>query len=199
MLVVGVTGGIGSGKSTFARMLADRGAEVIDVDRYGHEALLPGEPAWRAVVDRFGEDVLEEGPSANDRHKLAERVFADPGELAALNEIVHPSILERIADELDRLRDTSRVVVLDAALIVETGLDAALDALVVILAPSEARREWLARDRDMSAEQIDARMAAQSDPAELARGADHVVHNDGSRADLEREADRVWAELERAR
>ncbi|MEO8322771.1 MAG: dephospho-CoA kinase, partial [Actinomycetota bacterium] len=123
MLSVGLTGGIGSGKSTFAALLADLGAEIIDADAIGHEVLEPGEPAWRGVVDQFGHEILVPGTMEIARKRLAEIVFNDPSKLAVLNAITHPRILERLAETFEMLGDTGEIVVLDAALIVGTGFE----------------------------------------------------------------------------
>lgn len=195
MLLVGLTGGIGSGKSTFAVLLAERGAQIIDADVLGHDALMPGERAWKAVVDQFGDEVLSPGSMTIDRKRLAEIVFANEQKRAALNAIVHPEILRRMADSIERLRASDSVVVIDAALIFEAGLADTCDAIVVVLSNRNVRTERLVRTRGMSIDQITARMAAQTDPRELADKADIVVHNDGSLEDLAREADRVWADL----
>ena len=195
MLVAGLTGGIGSGKSTFAALLGERGAQVIDADALGHLALRPGQPAWHSVVDQFGEEVLTPHTMQIDRKLLADIVFQDRDKLAALNAIVHPVILKAIADDLERLRRTQTVVVLDAALVVETGLDEAADVLIVVVSRRALREERLVRERGMSIADIGARMAAQRHPEELRSRADIVVTNDGTLDDLAREADRVWDEL----
>ena len=197
MFLVGLTGGIGSGKSTFAALLAERGAQVIDADELGHDAIRPGAPAWQSIVDQFGDEVLAPSTMEIDRKRLGEIVFADKNKRAALNAIVHPEIFRRIADELDRLRKSDAIVVLDAALIVETGLDSSCDAIVVVTSNLSTRAERLTRTRGLSMEQVTARMAAQADPRALADKADIVVVNDGSPDDLAGEADRVWAELVR--
>ena len=196
MLLVGLTGGIGSGKSTFAALLAERGAQIVDADVLGHEALNPGSPTWQSIVDQFGDEILSPGMTI-DRKRLGEIVFADEHKRAALNAIVHPEIFRRLADELDRLRNTDAVVVLDAALIFETGLDSSCDAIVVVTSTRQTRVDRLSRTRGMSIEQIAARMAVQSDPQTLVERADIVVSNEGSLEDLASEADRVWAELSR--
>lgn len=199
MLVAGLTGGIGSGKSTFAAMLAERGAEVIDADGLGRAALHPGEPAWHSVVDQFGDEILAPGGMEVDRKHLARIVFGDQGKLAALNAIVHPVIMGRIADTLEALQGTDEIVVLDAALIVELGLDAHLDVMIVVAADPERRRKWLTETRGMSLEDVEGRMRSQMQAEILLSRADLVVKNDGSLADLEREADRVWKELDSRR
>ena len=199
MLVVGLTGGIGSGKSTFAALLAERGARVLDADLMAREALRPGAPAWHSVVDTFGTEILAAGSMEIDRARLARIVFSDSSKLAALNAIVHPVISKRIADELERLADTDAVVVVDAALVVEAGLDRVCDLLLVVHAPPEVRKRRLADARGMSAEDIGARMASQMDPATLMESADIVVPNQGNLESLQAEADRVWEELTRRR
>lgn len=197
MLVAGLTGGIGAGKSTFAALLVERGAHVIDADQLGRDALRPGEPAWHSVVSSFGEEILSAASMEIDRKRLARLVFSDPDRLATLNAIVHPRILSAIADDLDRLRDTDAVVVLNAALIVEIGLLDSLDVLVAVVAEKDKRSQRLQRDRGMSVADIEARMRAQIDESELIERADIVVRNDGDISALSAEADRVWAELER--
>ena len=195
MFVVGVTGGIGTGKSTFAALLAERGAQVIDADALGRDALRPGQPAWHSVVDQFGDEILTANSMEIDRRRLADEVFNDRDKLAALNAIVHPVIVRGIADRLEALRRTDEIVVLDAALIVELGVDDALDALIVVRAGRNLRRDRLSRSRSMSLVDIDARMAAQVGDQALLDKADIVVNNDGSIEDLAAEADRVWKEL----
>ncbi len=195
MLVVGLTGGIGSGKSTFARLLAERGAEVIDADKLGRAALSAGSPAWRLVIEEFGPGILIEGTQEIDRARLAGIVFNDQGRLAALNSIVHPVIAVGIATTLERLEGRAAVAVVDAALIVGTPLQEMMHTLVVLDAPESVRRARLAGQRDMSAADVDARMRSQADPDELVRQADIVVTNEGDLSELEAEADSVWAEL----
>lgn len=195
MLVVGLTGGIGAGKTTFAALLAERGAVVIDADLLGRDALRPGKPAWHSVVDQFGDEVLAANSMEIDRKRLASIVFSDRDKLAALNAIVHPVIFRAIADRLEPLRRTDEIVVVDAAVIVETGLDKSVDLIVVVEAPERDRVERVARARDMSFVEVRARMGSQGDPSELRKRANIVVSNVGRLDDLNREADRVWKEL----
>jgi dephospho-CoA kinase len=195
MLVVGLTGGIGTGKTTFAALLAERGAQIIDADLLGRDALLPGRPAWHSVVDQFGDDILAANSLDIDRKRLADVVFEDPDKLAALNAIVHPAIFKGIADRLEALQGTDEIVVLDVALLIETGLDSSVDVIVVVEAPDRDRIDRVARSREMSFGDVRARMAAQAHPRELRARADIVVVNSGSLEQLASEADRVWAEL----
>jgi len=197
LLVVALTGGIGSGKSTFAALLAERGAQIIDADLLGREALRPGQPAWHSVVDTFGDEILVEGTMDIDRKRLAALVFNDKDKLAALNAIVHPVIVSGIADRLERLSATDDVVILDAALIVELGLADSVQLVIVVAADVDKRRRRLAELRGMADEDIVARIGAQASEEELVAKADIVVRNDGDLEALTREADRVWTELQR--
>jgi dephospho-CoA kinase len=195
MFVVGLTGGIGSGKSTFAALLAEQGARVVDADLLGREALQPGRPAWHSVVDQFGDEVLAHHSLQIDRKRLADIVFADRDKLAALNAIVHPVIMKGIADALDKFRHTDEIVILDAALILELGLSEGLDALVVVIADESLRKKRLGKERGMSDADIVARMRSQASPEEQEAKADLVVRNNGNIEELTREAERVWLEL----
>lgn len=199
MLVAGVTGGIGSGKTTFTRFLEARGAVVIDADELGRRALEPGSPAWHSVVDQFGDEILAAAGMEIDRKRLAAIVFGNKDKLAALNAIVHPVIVKGVADTLDTLRGTDEVVILDAALIVELSLHSALDVLIVVVGDEDLRRQRLVADRKMTESEISERMAAQLPMEDLIARADIVVTNNGSVADLEAEADRVWSELQERR
>lgn len=199
MIVAGVTGGIGSGKTTFTQLLAARGAEVIDADELGRRALDPGTQAWHSVVDTFGDEILTAGGLDIDRKGLARVVFGDREKLAALNAIVHPVIVKRIAETLETLSGTDEIVVLDAALIVELGLQDALDMTIVVVSEETTRRDRLTGSRGMSNAEITERIAAQVSPEKLLEQADVVVHNDGPLDQLEQEADRVWAALEKLR
>ena len=199
MYVAGLTGGIGSGKSTFAALLAERGAQIIDADALSRDALRPSQPAWHSTVDQFGEEILAAHSMEIDRARLADIVFNDPHKLAALNAIVHPVIFAGIADALEKLRGTDEIVILDAALIIETGLDRTVDALIVVTADEETRRQRLIRNRRMPANQIEARIKAQSSEGHLLAKADIVVDNSGNIEDLVDEADRVWTDLEERR
>jgi dephospho-CoA kinase len=195
LLLVGLTGGIGAGKSTFAALLAERGAQIIDADVFSRDALRPGEEAWNAVVEQFGDEILAAGSMEVDRKRLAAIVFSDPKQRIALNAIVHPVVLRRIADSLDKLRTTDEIVVLDAALLVETGLDRDLDQVVVVTAPEELRETRMVRGRGMPLPDVRARIAAQAAEAELLAKADVVVRNEGNLDQLTKEADRVWERL----
>jgi len=194
MLLVGLTGGIASGKSTASALLAEHGAEVIDADLIARDVVMPGEPAWHKIRDHFGPEVLN-ADGTIDRRRLGDVVFADRAKLALLNEITHPAILARIADRLEAVGDADAIVVLDAALLIETGLDEGADVVVVMDAPLEAQLERL-QAKGMDPDHARARVAAQANAKERLDRADIVIRNDGTIEDLAAEIDRLWADLE---
>jgi dephospho-CoA kinase len=194
VLLVGLTGGIGSGKSTVARMLEERGAVVFDADALAREAVEPGTPGHDAVVERFGANVLAPGGEL-DREALASIVFADPAARRELEAIVHPEVRRIFAEGCEAYRDTDRVVVFSAPLLVETGMHTAFEVLVVVSARVETQIERLLRDRAMSEDEVRARIAAQAPLEEKAAAADVILDNEGTLEDLEREVDRLWVDL----
>jgi dephospho-CoA kinase len=194
MLLVGLTGGIGSGKSTVARMLEERGAVVFDADVLAREAVEPGTPGHDAVVERFGPNVLLPG-GALDRDALAGIVFADPAARRDLEAIVHPEVRRLFAEGCERYEGTDTVVVFSAPLLVETGMHTAFDVLVVVSASVQEQVRRLLRDRGMSEAAIRTRIDAQLPLEEKAAVADVIVDNEGSPAELEAQVDRVWTEL----
>lgn len=194
MLLVGLTGGIGSGKSTVARILEQRGAVVFDADALARQAVEPGTPGHDAVVDRFGANVL--GPGGElDREALASIVFADPAARRDLEAIVHPEVRRLFAEGCEAYRDDDVVVVFSAPLLVETGMHTAFEVLVVVSTPVESQIERLLRDRAMGEDSIRARIAAQAPLEEKAAVADVIVDNEGTLEELEAQVDRLWAEL----
>lgn len=195
MLLVGLTGGIGSGKSTVARMLEARGAAVFDADLLARQAIAPGTPGHDKVVERFGPNVLAPGGGI-DREALASIVFADPAARRDLEAIVHPEVRRMFAERSERYEDTDTVVVFSAPLLVETGMHTAFEVLMVVSAPVDTQVERLMRDRGMSEPTIRARIAAQLPLDAKAEVADVLVDNEGTIEDLEGQVDRVWEDLQ---
>ncbi|TDQ48546.1 dephospho-CoA kinase [Actinorugispora endophytica] len=195
MLKVGLTGGIGAGKSAVSRRLAELGALVIDADRIARDVVEPGTPALAEIVAEFGGKVLT-AEGALDRPRLGEIVFADEAALAALNAIVHPRVGERTRELTDRAADDA-IVVYDVPLLVENGLAGLYDAVVVVDVPVEVQVERVTADRGMPEEQVRARIRAQATREERLAAADVVVDNSGTEADLDARVAEVWAELER--
>ena len=191
MLRVGLSGGIGSGKSTVARALARRGAIVIDADAIAREVVEPGQPALAAVVERFGPEVLDRDGHL-DRPKLAGLVFDDAGARADLNAIVHPRVAAETARRMAAAPADS-VVVLDVPLLVEAARSG-YDLVVIVEAPEPVRLERLVA-RGMNPDDASKRMAAQASDADRRKVADVVLDNSGSEEDLERQLDALWAQL----
>ncbi len=193
MLRVGLTGGIGAGKSEVARRLASYGAVVIDADAVAREVVAPGTPGLAEVASEFGPDVVRADGSLN-RDRLGHLVFADEAQRRRLNAIVHPRIRERMA-ELERQAGDAPVIVHDVPLLAENELAGSFDLVVVVDVPARVQVERLARERGMSREQAEARMNAQATREGRLAVADIVVDNSGSLAELDREVGDLWAEL----
>ncbi|HEV7654743.1 MAG TPA: dephospho-CoA kinase [Mycobacteriales bacterium] len=189
---IGLTGGIGSGKSSAARRFGELGALVIDADLVAREVVEPGTDGLRAVAAEFGDRVLD-GEGRLDRPALAAVVFADEGARARLNGVLHPRIRARVAERI-AAAPAGTVVVQDIPLLTETGQAGSFDLVVVVEAPPALRVERLTRDRGMPAEQARARMASQATDEQRRAIADVVLVNDGSVEDLRAQVDRVWAE-----
>ncbi|WP_031002692.1 dephospho-CoA kinase [Streptomyces sp. NRRL F-5727] len=195
MLKVGLTGGIGAGKSEVSRLLVSYGAVLIDADRIAREVVEPGTPGLAAVVAAFGEDVLT-AEGTLDRPRLGSIVFADPERLATLNAIVHPLVGARSA-ELEGAAAPGDVVIHDVPLLTENGLAPLYDLVVVVDASPETQLDRLVRLRGMAADEAGARMAAQADRAARLEIADLVIDNDGPLDALEPQVRKVWDELAR--
>ncbi|MGW3394535.1 dephospho-CoA kinase [Streptomyces hydrogenans] len=195
MLKVGLTGGIGAGKSEVSRLLVSYGAVLIDADRIAREVVEPGTPGLAAVVAAFGDGVLT-GDGTLDRPKLGSIVFADPERLATLNAIVHPLVGARSA-ELESAAGPGDVVIHDVPLLTENGLASLYDLVVVVDASPETQLDRLVRLRGMAVAEAKARMAAQATRADRLEIADLVIDNDGPLDALEPQVREVWDELTR--
>ncbi|MFI2409503.1 dephospho-CoA kinase [Streptomyces sp. NPDC018947] len=193
MLKVGLTGGIGAGKSEVSRLLVEHGAVLIDADRIAREVVAPGTPGLASVVEAFGEDVLAADGSL-DRPKLGSIVFADAERLAVLNSIVHPLVGAR-SRELEQAAAPDAVVVHDVPLLTENGLAPLYDLVVVVDADPATQLDRLVRLRGMTEEDARARMAAQATREQRRAVADVVIDNDVPLEELRRRVDEVWAEL----
>ncbi|EHN73673.1 dephospho-CoA kinase [Streptomyces coelicoflavus ZG0656] len=195
MLKVGLTGGIGAGKSEVSRLLVEHGAVLIDADRIAREVVAPGTPGLAAVVEAFGEDVLARDGSL-DRPKLGSIVFADPEKLSVLNGIVHPLVGER-SRALEEAAAEDAVVVHDVPLLTENGLAPLYDLVVVVDADPATQLDRLVRLRGMTEQDARARMAAQATREQRREIADVVVDNDVPLEELRRRVADVWAGLVR--
>lgn len=194
MLVIGLTGGIGTGKTEVSRILADLGAEIINADALGHQAYEPQTETWRQVVEAFGEDILSETGEV-DRRKLGPIVFADERALRELNSIVHPRIRQMIVERLDKLeaKDLGAVVV-EAALFIEAGWTPLADEMWVTSAPEETVIKRLRARTGLDEKAIRARIDSQMPQQERLKYADVIVENDGSLDTLRERVKRLWHE-----
>ncbi len=193
MLLIGLTGGIGSGKSTVSALLAERGAVIIDADAITRDLQRPGTPVFEAMVERFGPGIVA-ADGTLDRQAVADIVFADAAALADLGGIVHPAVGAEIARRLEQEQSTDHVVVLDVPLLVESGRDD-LAALVVVDVDPELAVARLVEHRGMREDDARARMARQATREERRAKADLVIDNSGTTADLERAVAEVWPKL----
>lgn len=193
MLLIGLTGGIGSGKSTVSALLAARGAVVIDADAITRELQQPGTEVFAAMVERFG-DAIVAADGALDRQAVADIVFSDADALADLGAIVHPAVGTEIARRLAAQVESDRVVVLDVPLLVESGRDD-MAALVVVDVDPELAIQRLVRQRGMREDDARARIARQASREDRRARADIVIDNSGTLADLERAVAAAWPSL----
>jgi dephospho-CoA kinase len=193
MILVGLTGGIGSGKTTVAALLAAKGAVIVDADAIVRELQGPGMPVVAAIAARFGDDVAPGG--VLDRAALAGRVFADPDAVRALNAIVHPAVQAEMAARVRAERGTDHVVVLDIPLLAEGERRLDLQATIVVDVPTEVQVDRLVRQRGFDEADARARIARQATREARLALATHVIDNIGDLDDLRRQVDAVWPEL----
>jgi len=189
MILLGLTGGIGSGKSSVAQLLSARGAIVIDSDAIAREIQVSGSPLLAQLVERFG-DVLNEDGSLN-RAQLASIVFPSPENVKALNAIMHPAIGKEMSRRLDEQRKTDNVVVLDIPLLVENPRKG-LSGVLVVDVDTELAVERVVKHRGMDADDVRARISRQSTREQRIAIADRIIDNSGSLEELERQVEDAW-------
>jgi dephospho-CoA kinase len=193
MLIIGLTGGIASGKSLVAHIFREMGGHLIDADRIVHDLLKPGEPAWVQVRDHFGKGIILPD-DAIDRRKLGDLVFNDASERQWLNACLHPMVFEAYSAQVKHIRERQpdAVIVLDAALLIETGYHRKMDKLVVVYADEEQQLQRLVQRDRFTQEQALARIRSQMPLSEKRAFADYVIDNRGSREETERRAREVF-------
>ncbi len=192
MLVIGLTGGIGTGKSEAARHMVSLGAALIDADLVGHEAYRPHAEAWERVVEAFGEGILQPNGEI-DRRSLGAIVFSDPEQLARLNGIMHPLMARMVQEKIDALRNEGKdVVVVEAALLFEAGWDSLVQEVWVTDASEEAVIHRLEQRNRMSEEEARKRLSSQMSRSERLERADHVIDNSGDLAKMKDEINELW-------
>jgi dephospho-CoA kinase len=194
--VIGLTGGIGAGKSTVTQMLEELGAAVIDADQVGHQIYLPDLPAWREIVATFGQTVLNADRTIN-RQALGKLVFADPEALHTLNRIVHPKMFDRMAELIAELRAHGgmKAIVVEAAVLIEANWMPLVDQVWVVVASEAVVVNRLAKQRHLSPKQVRTRIAAQLSNDERLRHAHMVIRNDGSLDEVRTAVLQAWDPL----
>ena len=195
MKVIGLTGGVGSGKSTVAEMLREMGAEVVDADQAAHEVYAPGTPGFDAVVREFGPEFVREDGTI-DRNRLGALVFNDEPALRRLNAIVHPLVREwmaaRTADAAER---GATIVIQDVPLLFENGLEGLFSSVLLVYAPAEVQLERLVQGRGLPPGRARSMIAAQLPIEEKRKRAHHVVDNSGTIEETRRQVEEVWAQM----
>ncbi|MGB7574227.1 MAG: dephospho-CoA kinase [Thermodesulfobacteriota bacterium] len=198
MLIVGLTGGVASGKTAVSRVLREEGAYIIDADQIARELVQPHKPAWNELVRAFGKEILQEDGSIH-RRKLADRVFTDPEQRKVLNQILHP----RIKEEMDRRtkeigqKDPEAIVVIDAPLLVELGVYRKVDQLIVITSTQMQQMERLKERDGRSPEEALRLFSSQMPVEEKVKLADFVIRNEGSLEETKKRAKEVFKELKK--
>lgn len=190
MIKVGLTGGMGSGKSTVTGRFSELGAFIVDADAIAREVVEPGEPALAELAERFGDDILNEDGTLN-RGGLAAKAFVTPEDTAALNAITHPRIGERTAEYFEQAGQAD-IVIHDMPLLIENGLDRDCDLIVVVHAPEDVRVQRLVESRGVDEADARRRIAAQIDDDARFAAADVILDNSGSRESLLAQVDDLW-------
>ena len=198
MLIVGLTGGVASGKTTVSNVLKEEGAYLIEADQIARELVQPRSPTWEELIRVFGNDILEKDGSIH-RKKLAAKVFSDPGQRNLLNQILHPRIKEEIGRRIKEIRQKApdAIVVFDAPLLIETGDHRKMDKVIVITSTEKQQIERL-REREGASEE-DARkiLSSQIPLEEKLKVADFIIRNEGSLEEMRRRAKEVFQELKK--
>jgi dephospho-CoA kinase len=191
-MYLGLTGGIGSGKSTAARMFADLGAIVIDADAIAKEVLEPGQVGYESVVNNFGEEILDSSGNI-DRVVLAGKVFGDTTKLKELEEIVHPAVANKVAQIRESL-PAGAIIIYDTPLLIEKSLQQQFDQVIVVLAPEALRTQRLLA-RGLAQNDIIARMSNQATDEQRREIANYVIDNSSTLVELREEVQKVWTQI----
>jgi len=197
-LIVGLTGGVGSGKSIVALMFKDLGAKIIDADKLGHGVILPYKSAWKKIVKLFGKDILQ-NDLIIDRKKLGKIVFANQDLLKKLNEITHPKITKLIKKEINlaknKTRSQEKILVIDAALIYEAKIDRLMDKIIVVYIDEDEQIKRLIKRNNLSKKEALQRIKSQIPMKEKAKMADYVIDNSNSLNKTKEQVEKIWQSL----
>jgi len=195
MIIVSVTGNIGSGKSAVCRILAKLGASIVDADELAHESYQPHSQAWQELINTFGKDIVKADEEI-DRQKLGQIVFSHPDALAKLNQIVHPRAYGMAQEKIeDYRRQGAKVIVVEATLLIEAGWADLVDKVWLVVTPEDVAIQRLTQHKGISKAQILARLKAQMPAEEKTKYADEVIYNAGSLNQLEAKVTELWHKL----
>lgn len=195
MKIIGLTGGVGSGKTTVAEMLREMGAEVVDADQAAHEAYAPGTPGFDAVVREFGPEFVREDGTI-DRQRLGALVFNDEPALRRLNAIVHPLVREWMAARTAEAAERGAVIVIqDVPLLYENGLEGLFSSVLLVYVPEEVQLDRLVHSRGLPPDRARSIIAAQMPMDEKRRRAHHIIDNSGTMDETRRQVEEVWAQM----
>lgn len=197
-LIIGLTGGIVSGKSTVARMFKDLGAKIVDADKLGHKVILPQGAAWKRIIKIFGKDILQKDQTIN-RKKLGKIVFANQNLLKKLNKITHPEIIKLIKKEISLVKDDSKeekkILIIDAALIYETKIDRLMDKIIVVYLDEEEQLKRLIKRNNLSEKEALQKIKSQIPLKEKIEIADYVIDNSNSLDKTKEQVETIWQEI----
>ena len=197
-MIVGLTGGIVSGKSTVASMFKDLGAKIVDADKLGHSVILPNKSAWKKIVKIFGKDILQNDLTV-DRGKLGKIVFTNQALLKKLNEITHPEITKMIKKEIDlaknKTHNQEKVLIIDAALIYEAKIDRFMDKIIVVYIDKDEQIKRLIKRNNLSKDEALQRIKSQMPMREKAKMADYVIDNSSSLDKTKEQVEKIWKNL----
>lgn len=196
MYVIGLTGGIASGKSTVSKLLKDKGAVIIDADEISRQIMMPGQPAYHEVIKKFGTKILKDKDDI-DRKKLGDIVFSNTTLLKTLNQITHPAIVDEIKKRLDYYRSRSeKVAVIDAALLLEVGLNLLVDEVWLVVVDEKTQiKRLMEREKILTPKEAIKRIKAQMPLEEKRRLADKIIDNSGDLGYTKKQVDKLWREI----
>ncbi|MGI9534918.1 MAG: dephospho-CoA kinase [Thermodesulfobacteriota bacterium] len=196
MRIIGLTGNIGSGKSTVAKMFEELGAKIIDADKIAREVVEPGKPAWKELISEFGNGILNKDKELN-RKLVADIVFNDDNKREILNSIIHPRILEEINNRIDKNRsENTEITIIEAALLIEKGgLINFIDKLIVVSIDKDSQLKRIKARDNLSREEVLSRIESQMGNDEKTKHADFIIDNTGSIKNTEQQVKEIWESL----
>ncbi|MFZ5801009.1 MAG: dephospho-CoA kinase [Candidatus Omnitrophota bacterium] len=196
MKIIGVTGSLGTGKTTVARMFLKRGCKVIDADRLAHRVIKKGTPQYRRILGEFGQSILK-ADAEIDRHRLAKLAFSQKANLKKLNRIIHPAVIKQIKQEIAAAKRARCCAVIDAPLLIESGFHRAMEVLIVVSASRENQIKRVKKDSGMPREMILQIIGSQFPLSKKKKLADFIIDNNGSLKETKRQVDEIWLKLSR--